>query len=476
MLGSGRTYQGKATSGSPVWGISIVILAVLITLALLGTYLHHYVQDHLRSQTLLLSIEEYSAEQAISEYEAINEGELTPEIVEDVAENRLELAEALGELERLNPGDEELAQVSEALNAHQEAIDEEFRLIEAGQLEQANTLDEEQVDPGFEALQELLEDKSAQYGDDARRTDLIVDVATYGTAFLAAITLIMVVRLWQREQARRSEQEALRQSENRFRSLIRNASDIIMIMDANRTVSYISPAVERVLGYKPEDIVGTDSYVLVHPDDRVQVQNLFADAMSKLGVTLAFELRLQHADGSWRHLESSCISLPHDPAVSGMVINSRDITERKHAEEELRRSEQKFRRVMEHAADALFVHDPEGRIVDVNQRASESLGYTRDELLGMSVPDFEINLDPGSLANLWEEMLPGSPVTVDGVHRRRDGTTFPVEVRVGLFESEGPQLMLALARDVTERKRAEELLQQQLAAMTASIDGMAILD
>ncbi len=79
-----------------------------------------------------------------------------------------------------------------------------------------------------------------------------------------------------------------------------------MITGADGTLNYISPAVERVLGYKPEDIVGTDSFVPVHPDDEERVQNLFEEVASKPGVTLAFELRLQHADGSWRHIESSC--------------------------------------------------------------------------------------------------------------------------------------------------------------------------
>lgn len=116
---------------------------------------------------------------------------------------------------------------------------------------------------------------------------------------------------------------------------------------------------------------------------------------------------------------------------------------------------EQYRRVVEQAADALFAHDFEGKVLNVNRRACESLGYTRDELLGMNVMEIEERLSPDALAETWRSLAPGEPVTTEGVHRRKDGTTFPVEVRLGLFESGSRTLMLALARDITERRRAE---------------------
>ncbi len=113
---------------------------------------------------------------------------------------------------------------------------------------------------------------------------------------------------------------------------------------------------------------------------------------------------------------------------------------------------------MEQATDAIFVHDLEGRFVDVNQQACESLGYIREELLEMYVPEVEADYDSESVAKLWGEISRGSSRTVDGSHRRKDGTTFLVEVRLGLFESEGESLLVASARDITERKRNEEEL------------------
>ncbi len=142
-------------------------------------------------------------------------------------------------------------------------------------------------------------------------------------------------------------------------------------------------------------------------------------------------------------------------AVKRELREARVRRERERAEEAFRRSENRFRRLVEQAADAMFVHDREGRFLEVNRRACESLGYTREELLGMSVPDVEMDYRPGALEKLWSEVASGKQRTLEGLHRRKDGTTFPVEVRLGMFESEGTPQMLATARDVTERKKAE---------------------
>jgi diguanylate cyclase (GGDEF)-like protein/PAS domain S-box-containing protein len=121
-------------------------------------------------------------------------------------------------------------------------------------------------------------------------------------------------------------------------------------------------------------------------------------------------------------------------------------------------SPEALRSLIECAADAFFVHDFEGRILDVNRRACTSLGYACEELLGLSIQDVETGVSGEELAEAWGSLVPGQPVTVDGCHRRKDGATFPVEVRIGLFEVGGRPLILALARDVTERKEAEERL------------------
>jgi PAS domain S-box-containing protein len=125
--------------------------------------------------------------------------------------------------------------------------------------------------------------------------------------------------------------------------------------------------------------------------------------------------------------------------------------------EALRNSERRYRALLNQAADVFLLHDLEGRIIDVNQRACDSLGYSREELLGMAIADIEVATETSQLkTRYWQNLQPERPVTVEGVHRRKDGVTYPVEVRVGLLELAGEKLIIALVRDISERLEAEK--------------------
>ena len=138
----------------------------------------------------------------------------------------------------------------------------------------------------------------------------------------------------------------------------------------------------------------------------------------------------------------------------------REVEVKRERELALSRSEDRFKRLVEQAADAIFVHDLQGRFVDVNRQACESLGYTREELLRMSVADIEAGYEQGSLEKLWRQIASGRPRTLEGTHRRKDGSTFPVEIRIGEFEAEERPLMLALVRDISGRREAEEKIRE----------------
>jgi PAS domain S-box-containing protein len=136
---------------------------------------------------------------------------------------------------------------------------------------------------------------------------------------------------------RKEMEDALRRSEERFRSLVQNASDIIIILEADGTVRYVSPAIERVLGLRTQDVIGKNAVAFVDPVDRTRAIRTFAEAKKEPGVAPPVEFRLRHEDGIWRHLEINRSNLLDDPAVGGIVFNLRDVTDRKVAEEQLRR-------------------------------------------------------------------------------------------------------------------------------------------
>src|ERR671911_195072 len=156
---------------------------------------------------------------------------------------------------------------------------------------------------------------------------------------------------------RKGVEKSIKESEERFRSLVQNTSDIITILEADGTVRYISPAVERVTGYKPEEQIGTDAFGSVHPDDRERALGIFAEVLKRPGLHPPLEFRVPHKDGSWRYLEHVVNNLLDDPAVRGVVVTSRDIAERKEAERKLREAEQRYRSLIEQAPAVVYVQE-----------------------------------------------------------------------------------------------------------------------
>src|ERR671917_2224130 len=128
---------------------------------------------------------------------------------------------------------------------------------------------------------------------------------------------------------RKEIEKALEESRERTRTLLQHTSDIITLLEADGTVRYISPAVERVTGYRPEEQIGIDAFGSVHPDDREQASNTFAEVLKGPGLHPSLEFRVPHKNGSWRYLEHVVNNLLDDPAVRGVVVTSRDVAERK---------------------------------------------------------------------------------------------------------------------------------------------------
>ena len=155
-------------------------------------------------------------------------------------------------------------------------------------------------------------------------------VAPSMTALVSQVVLAL-------ESSQLSEQVHRQRSESRFSSLVQNATDVITVIAPDATVLYQSPSVERVLGYLADDLVGTKITGLLHPDDRQRV--LAPQAVDEAHPTHAVECRVRHADGSWRNFETTVTNLLHDPNVEGLVLNSRDVTDRHRLETELRHAQ-----------------------------------------------------------------------------------------------------------------------------------------
>lgn len=224
----------------------------------------------------------------------------------------------------------------------------------------------------------------------------------------------------------------------------------------------LSDEVSRIFGVKPVDWPDWHGrwLELIHPEDRAKAAEATSAALHPGGPRYELEYRVIRPDGAMRVIRS------HGDVTwdeSGKPLRQfgvlHDITELRSAEQELRASERRFRTFADYAADAFFLFDDHATVLDVNRQACESLGYSREELVGKRPNDFDIALDEVAIERLRQRMLSGETVTFETRHKRKDGTSFPVEVRGGLIE-QGGRRYLSLVRDITERKRAEEALRR----------------
>lgn len=203
--------------------------------------------------------------------------------------------------------------------------------------------------------------------------------------FSAAISPVLEnAVLWvARDITERKQAEAqLKASEERFRALIQNSSDLIMIIDTAGVLQFNSPSIETLLGYGPEDWIGQSLFELIHPDDRPIVNEAIAYEVQVEGATANATVRVRHQDGSWRVFEGPGQNLLHHPAIRGIVINARDITEVKRAEDALRESEERFRLLVNSMDDIIFTLDHVGRHTGVFGHWVEKAGLTPDFFLG----------------------------------------------------------------------------------------------
>lgn len=185
------------------------------------------------------------------------------------------------------------------------------------------------------------------------------------------------------------------------------------------------------------------------------------ETLKDLAAMVIDEMTLRVQNDALKDLNAS-IAKRVTAATEGLTRTNRELSavvhQRERAARESRRHERRFQQIFDQMSDAAFLHDSEGRLIDVNLPACTSLGYSREELKSMTVADIVEGWTMPELRQLWREMPLGEARTAESRHRRRDGSSFPVEVRLSTFETAEGRRILGLVRDVTEQRRHNELL------------------
>jgi PAS domain S-box-containing protein len=278
--------------------------------------------------------------------------------------------------------------------------------------------------------------------------------------------------LTQQINERLQAEQALKQSERRLTLALDATRDGLYDWDIPSGKAFISDNYYKMLQHEPDEFeIDFDKWqALLHPDDLpVAIQQL-QDYFDGKTEAYSVEYRLLCKDGSykWVHNRGQIVEYDKKGKPKRMIGTNADISARKHAEQALRDSEERFRRLFEHAGDAFFVVNVDGKFVDVNQEACRGLGYTREELLTKAVKDLNENWTAERIGDLMQRLLLGEPVKFEATHRRKDGSIFPVEIQAALLEVGENPTLLALARDITERKQFEVTLQEAKEAAEAA--------
>jgi PAS domain S-box-containing protein len=268
-------------------------------------------------------------------------------------------------------------------------------------------------------------------------------------------------------EIKRAEEE-VRRSEERFRSLVQHGSDIITVVDAEGTIRYTSPAVKRVLGYEPAEMIGEGALEFVHPDDRDEAMGLFAEGSSGPGARPLVEFRVPHKDGSWRYLEHTVNNLLDEASVEGIVVNQRDVTERKRTQE----ARLQLAAIVESSDDAIIGKTLDGIITSWNEGAERIYGYSAKETVGQPISMLVPPERPEEIPAILESIRRGDKVDhFETVRVTKDGRRLDIELTVSPVRNVAGDIVGAstIARDITERARAYELLQRRVEERTREL-------
>jgi PAS domain S-box-containing protein len=237
---------------------------------------------------------------------------------------------------------------------------------------------------------------------------------------------------------------------------VRRTGEALVLIDAPAEANYASD--EYIVRHKPRSILCLPIQRQAQLVGLLYLENnLMAGAFSAQTLTVLELLAAQAA-----------ISLDSARLYAKL---QQENAERRQAEAELRASEARFRTFVDHATDAFFLHDAHGVILDMNRQACESLGYRREELLGMIPFGFDVDADRSFFDHIEARLDANEVIAFDSRHRRKDGSVFPVEVRVRSFWQGGYRFAISLVRDITERKQAERALVESYSLLHAVVEG-----
>jgi PAS domain S-box-containing protein len=255
-------------------------------------------------------------------------------------------------------------------------------------------------------------------------------------------------------------QDVMRESERRFRTLIENSSDLIALIDKDATIIYASPSTTRILGYSLEEYVGKNGFDFIHPDDKTYTTRLLSELLKKPGGSVTAQYRAKHKSGIWLWMEATGKNMLDDASIGSIVVNYRDITERKLSEQELFLQKSYFQQLFENSPEGIVILDKNDSVVDVNKGFEKMFQYNVAEIKDKDINELII---PEELTEQATQMslfvLKGEVIHKETVRKRKDGSLVDVSILAYPITLGEDQIgVYGIYSDISERKETEKAL------------------
>jgi PAS domain S-box-containing protein len=253
------------------------------------------------------------------------------------------------------------------------------------------------------------------------------------------------------------------------RKLVQESSDVATIIDSDGTITYVSPSVTKTLGYEPEDLVGEVGYEYQHPDDRDAVADAIETIQTNPNDTKVIETRFHHADGSWCWIEATLQNRFEDPDINGILVNSRDITQRKQQEHKYRELAEEYRTLLGTVEDGIFFLTVESEDTEIvfrferlNQGYEDQTGITTDEVRGETPTDvFGEDIGSNLHANYRRCVKAQEPISYEEEIPVETGARFWQTILTPVITNGEVTRIIGITRNITDRVKQERKLRSQ---------------
>ncbi len=294
-------------------------------------------------------------------------------------------------------------------------------------------------------------------------TALDVEVTAAPVHYLDKLVSLVIFR---DISERKLAEAALMESEAKYRNVVERANDGIAIIQ-NGIVKYANPRLAQLGGRSLKEIIGSSLTDYIHPDELPKVMDRYTRRMAGEDIPSSYETIFFHKNKSKIHVELNAGAIQYEGGIADLVI-VRDISERDLAEAALKNRETSYRGLFNRVSEAIYIQDCEGRFLDVNDGAVKMYGYPREYLIGKTPADISApgRNDLKKIKQMLGKAFKDQPQQFEFWGVRSNGEIFPKDVRLHKGSYFGKDVVIALAQDITQRKRVEDALQRQLKELT----------